>query len=124
MSVWEKIATFILILALSAPAASATAAATYPWIASMQGLAYALGWAMMVILGIKWVTSDSANDRQDAKKGMMYIVIGLLVAASMCGLMCIYCNAATNSMNLGGNPLIGGAPSFNCDMASIGCPNC
>jgi len=115
MSTGKRIVSSLVVLSFCA--LNASAAGAYPWIDSFKSLAYAVAWLMMVVLGMKWIAADSANERLEAKKGMMYVVIGILVAASLCGLMCIYCTSATQSMTAGGL-------TFNCDMAAIGCPNC
>lgn len=42
-------------------------------------VAAALGVLMISIQGLKWVTSETPQDRADAKKGIEYVLIGLLV---------------------------------------------
>jgi len=76
----------------------AQAVAATSWVGGLKQIAVALGWVMMIIMGVKWITSDAASDRADAKKGMIYIVIGLLVVALSCNLLCLYCDAATQSI--------------------------
>ena len=68
------------------------------WLASLATLAYALAWIMMVIMGMKWILADSPNERADAKKGMMYILIGLLVVRSANSLLQLYCDTANTTM--------------------------
>ena len=68
------------------------------FVVDLRRIAFALGWIMMVFMGVKWIVSDSANDRSDAKKGMIYIVIGLLIVASACQLIQLYCNTAQQSV--------------------------
>ncbi len=77
-------------------------------------LVYALGWLMLTVLGMKWIVAESSQERLDAKKGMVYIVVGLLVVRVICTLIAFYCQAAQNSMALGG-------VGFSCASASIGC---
>jgi|GEM_PF-1301242 len=86
---------FIMLILLNIVAQSAMASS---WVVGLKQIAVALGWIMMVIMGIKWMTADSASDRADAKKGMLYIVIGLLLVAAACNLLCIYCCAAKDSI--------------------------
>ncbi len=81
------------------------------WVPSLKTLAYALAWIMMVIMGVKWIIADSPNERAEAKKGMMYVVIGLLIVASACQLLDLYCDNARQA--LGGD--------FTCDLSSFGC---
>ena len=80
----------------------------------MTRLIYALGWLMLTILGVKWVTAESTQERLDTKKGMVYIVVGLLIVRVICNLIAFYCQAAQNSMALGG-------VGFSCASAAIGC---
>ncbi|MFH0862212.1 MAG: hypothetical protein V1875_04200 [Candidatus Altiarchaeota archaeon] len=119
----SMIRRFLLKFAIvPALALQVAATAPYTWIPTMQALTYAIAWMIMIILGAKWIIADSANERQEAKKGMIYVVIGILVAASYCGLMCIYCDAAQISMAKGSTaafPLV-----FNCGMGAIGCSPC
>jgi hypothetical protein len=68
------------------------------WLPGLEKLAYALGWMMMVIMGVKWIIADSPNERADAKKGMIYIVIGLLVVRSSGQLIKLYCDNAAKSL--------------------------
>ena len=117
MKLMRKIPLILTILnLLSIMVASASAGPpAMAWVGSMIGLAYALGWLMMVIMGIKWIIADSPNERADAKKGMIYIVIGLLLVRSICQLMQLYCNNVEAAFS--------GAPpaSWSCDLSAIGC---
>ena len=70
-------------------------------VASMKNLAYALAWIMMVLMGVKWIIADSPNERAEAKKGMIYIVIGLLVVVSAGNLLCLYCKNAETALGAG-----------------------
>ena len=87
------IMSIILIVLFSQSASAQT------WVNSLRQVVVALGWLMMIIMGIKWIMSDSANERAEAKKGMLYIVIGLLIINLSCNLLCIYCDAAFKSVN-------------------------
>jgi hypothetical protein len=91
MKLADKLTLFVLVLGFFASPASAQ-------IVELRLVAYALGWIMMVFMGIKWIVSDSANDRADAKKGMIYIVIGLLVVRSAKALIDLYCDTARISV--------------------------
>jgi hypothetical protein len=83
-------------------------------IESMKTLAYALGWFMMVIMGLRWIVADSAEERGDAKKGLVYIAMALVVVSSICGIMCIYCSSARTAVS----------PTYDCGMGFLGCNNC
>jgi len=93
-----KTSAVLSILNLLSFTVSATGGPSLPWLASLATLAYALGWIMMVIMGIKWIVADSPNERADAKKGMMYILIGLLVVRSAGSLLRLYCDTANTTM--------------------------
>jgi hypothetical protein len=80
----------ILFAATLADAAGFTPAGLVP-------LANALGWLMMVLMGVKWILADSPNERADAKKGMIYIIIGLLLVASATSLVNMYCSMANSA---------------------------
>jgi hypothetical protein len=86
------IAAAVLVLLASSVAAQPA------WIGNLRRVAYALGWLMMVFMGLRWIIADSPNDRADAKKGMIYIVIGLLVVASACDLLSLYCTTAQSAL--------------------------
>ena len=44
-------------------------------------VAGALGALMLGILGVKWVMSENPQEREDAKKGVTYVIIGLLLVS-------------------------------------------
>lgn len=48
---------------------------------SFTMLAGALGLFMFSIFGLMFILSNSPQERDDAKKGMIYVVIGLLMVA-------------------------------------------
>jgi hypothetical protein len=106
-----------LVLASALAAILLASSASAQWIGELRYAVYALGWFMLIVLGFKWAVADSDGERADAKKGLIYIVIGILIARISCSLMCLYCTAATQSLAAGG--LV-----FTCDMASIFCPGC
>ena len=58
---------------------------------NLQNVAYALGLLMVVVLGVKYIVSDSAQERSDVKKGLIYVVIGLLVVSGFLRLINMYC---------------------------------
>jgi hypothetical protein len=111
----RKLALKLAFMSFFSIPTSATASTNF--ILPMQTVAYSLAWLMMVVLGIKWIVSDSDNERNDAKKGMMYVMVAILVVASLCSLMCIYCLAAQQSMSAAGL-------TYDCQMGNIFCPNC
>jgi hypothetical protein len=83
----------------------AAAAAMPAWVGDLASVGYALGYIMMVFMGVKWIVADSPNDRAEAKKGILYIVIGLLIIASATDLLNrLYCTTAVSS--IGSNPCV------------------
>ncbi|HHQ44968.1 MAG TPA: hypothetical protein ENN13_02400 [Candidatus Altiarchaeales archaeon] len=45
-------------------------------------MAAALATLLFAIMGLRWIAADSAQEREEAKKGMIYIVTGLLIVVS------------------------------------------
>jgi len=101
----RQILAAAVVLSLLSVTASA---APLDWVKGMKRVAFALGWIMMVFMGIKWIVADSANERAEAKKGMIYIVIGLLIVASVSSLLQMYCNVVAQS----------GVTGFTCTAGS------
>ena len=91
--------TILAVNILTTLAAANAPAANMAWVGTLQQVAYTLGWLMMVLMGVKWIVADSPNERADAKKSMIYVVLGLLVVASACGLLHMYCDNAISSLN-------------------------
>jgi len=51
-----------------------------------------LAMVLMVFEGIKWMTAESPEDREDAKRGIIYIIIGLvMLAASYSFIFFLFC---------------------------------
>ncbi len=87
-----------VILAILIFAGTASASPPTPtWVCGLTVVAAALGWLMMILMGIKWMIADSPNERAEAKKGMIYIVLGLLVIASRCQIMGLYQTTAAGA---------------------------
>ncbi|MBD3262557.1 MAG: hypothetical protein GF334_12965 [Candidatus Altiarchaeales archaeon] len=49
-------------------------------LSGLVGVANILGALMLVFLGIKWIIADAAQERNEIKKGVLYIIIGILIA--------------------------------------------
>jgi hypothetical protein len=96
MNLKIKSALKIMLFNLLIPLAAASAP-PMTWVKSFINVAYALGWLMMVLMGLKWIIAESANERAEAKKGMIYIVVGLLIVASARSLLQLYCNTVGDS---------------------------
>lgn len=61
-----------------------SATPSVPWNnVSLQSMAAALGALLILIMGIRWIMADSAQERQEAKRGILYVVIGLLIVYSV-----------------------------------------
>ena len=109
---------FILIIL-----ASESQAAAPSWVPGLRSIALALGWLMMIIMGIKWLLADSPNERADAKKGMTYIIVGLLIVASACGLLCLYCRTANTSLSAAKTTTLDCTALINPYCAGYPCPS-
>ena len=104
---------WLALILVNVLAAAASASAIIDMVNSMKTLAYSLGWLMMVIMGVKWIIADSPNERADAKKGMIYVIIGVLVVKSSCELLSLYCTNVTTAL--------GPTSGFTCPMGQFGC---
>jgi hypothetical protein len=62
--------------------------------ANLQMVGYALGLLMVVIQGVRYIIADSAQERADVKKGLIYIVVGLLIVTGYTTLTDFYCTIA------------------------------
>jgi hypothetical protein len=88
----------VLLILLVFLLSSNAQAQDWGWVCGLKRAAVALAWVMMIIMGSKWIIAESPNDRAEAKKGMIYIVTGLLVIASTENLITsLYCEAATRA---------------------------
>ncbi|MFH1403162.1 MAG: hypothetical protein ABIH11_02715 [Candidatus Altiarchaeota archaeon] len=96
---------FQLLFLLSIISSTAASISLKDAVGSMCELADALGLLVIGIMGARWVIADSAQERSEAKKGIIYVVVGLLVVHSMGTLMTeLYinpANAAGISISLG-----------------------
>lgn len=59
-------------------AASTSIAATND---ELRSVAAALGTLMIAIQGMKWAIAESPQERVEARKGIMYVIIGLLLVS-------------------------------------------
>ena len=81
-------------------------------VGSLCQLADALGLLIISLMGAKWIVADSAQERAEAKKGIIYVIVGLLVVHSMATLVDrLYCIPAGASL---------GAP-IPCNVRIAGC---
>jgi len=88
---FAKTLAAVVALILLSQAASAQAP---PWLRSLRAATFGLGWIMMALMGVRWIISDSPNERADVKKSMIYIVLGVLIVANACNLLQMYCDNA------------------------------
>ncbi|MBD3388237.1 MAG: hypothetical protein GF416_04085 [Candidatus Altiarchaeales archaeon] len=107
----SRISIFFFMVNIASLSASAATSDIVAWITSMKSVAYALGWIMLVILGIKWIIADSPNERADAKKGMIYVLIGLILVRAACSLLRLYCDTSSSALCAGPS----GCGDFQCD---------
>ncbi|MBD3388239.1 MAG: hypothetical protein GF416_04095 [Candidatus Altiarchaeales archaeon] len=83
----EKNATAMLALAalllMLQSAAAQSCGANIPTMTSIQSslkiVGSAAGVFMIVYLGIKWMTANGPQDRESARRGVIYVVIGLII---------------------------------------------
>jgi hypothetical protein len=94
---WKSTLTFLLMNLFVSTVLASPTPPSLTWIANLRTVAYALGWLMMVLMGLKWIISESANERAEAKKGMIYIVVGLLIVTSARALLQLYCTTVGRS---------------------------
>lgn len=67
-------------------------------IRALKRIAAALGALLIAVQGLKYVTAESPDDRAEAKKGLIWIIVGLLVAAISAYLVCgLYCAAISTT---------------------------
>jgi len=45
----------------------------------MQTMGYPLAFIMMLYMGLKWMTAETPSDRENARRGVIYIVIGVIL---------------------------------------------
>lgn len=81
-----RFALLLTVLALittveaSAPALPSTFVNTMQEVESiLLQIGSALGALMIAIEGVKWVSAQSPQDRESAKKGVIYVMIGLML---------------------------------------------
>lgn len=56
---------------------------------------------LIAIHGVKWITSDNPQDRADVKKGLTYVILGLLMAYLAKRIVeAVYCYAIYKSMGV------------------------
>lgn len=44
-----------------------------------QLIGYPIAFFMMVYMGVKWVMADGPSDRENARRGIIYIIIGVIL---------------------------------------------
>ena len=79
-----KAASTLLLLTLAAQYAAATAcAANIPAMNDimqmLQTIGYPIGIFMVAYMGIKWMLAEGPQDRENARRGIIYVVIGLIL---------------------------------------------
>ncbi len=73
----------LALLSVLPACASATCYASIPAIDYMQdqlqAIGWPIGWFMVALMGIKWIISEGPEAREDARRGVIYVVIGLIL---------------------------------------------
>ncbi|MFH1788014.1 MAG: hypothetical protein ABH834_01380 [Candidatus Altiarchaeota archaeon] len=58
----------------------------------------ALGTLLIAVQGLRWIISESPKGRADAKKGIIWTIIGLIVAYLAINIVCgLYCHGLTTA---------------------------
>jgi predicted membrane channel-forming protein YqfA (hemolysin III family) len=55
---------------------------------TLRTIAAALAFLMLLIQGLRWVMSDSSQDRAEAKRGMVYVIMGIIVVYMAAHIVC------------------------------------
>lgn len=84
----RKLLLLVLVLSLRVYAGGAGSDDLVELNNALVTVAAAMGVLMIAIQGLKWVTSDTPQDRAEAKKGLIYILLGLLVVALAGAIVC------------------------------------
>lgn len=72
-------------------------------VSALKVIAAALAVLLISVQGLKYVTAEAPDDRAEAKKGLIWIIVGLLVVAIAANLVCgLYCNAIATTYAAGG----------------------
>jgi len=45
----------------------------------LNTIAYPIGFFMIVYMGIKWIISEGPEDRENSRRGVIYVMIGLIM---------------------------------------------
>lgn len=97
----RKTTAVVLLVLLFFPA---TVSAVYESIdeanKAIRGVGAALAVLLFSIQGLKWVTSETPQDRAEAKKGIIYIIIGLLFLKLAFHLVCGLYGAAISNFDV------------------------
>lgn len=65
---------------------------------NFQGMAFALATLLLAIQGLRYLISDSPDERKKIKKGLMYIIIGLLIVESVAVIVAQFYQPVTASI--------------------------
>jgi FtsH-binding integral membrane protein len=96
----KKILAALFIVFFSASAVSADEITDL--VAALKTVAAALGVLLISVQGLKYVTAESPDDRAEAKKGLIWIIMGLLIAAVAANIVCgLYCMAISQYYTAG-----------------------
>ena len=84
----------LVLIGESQPAAAAPPPELNLLIDALFDVAAAMAVLVVAIQGLKFVTSETPADREEAKKGLIYVLMGLLVVFLAVRIVCgIYCYA-------------------------------
>jgi len=86
----KKVVCVLIVLELagSLVAAQATGSAMDALNTALRYFAGALAVLMFSFQGLRWVLSESPEDRAEAKKGMIYVIVGLIAVYIAANIVC------------------------------------
>lgn len=92
----RRVSIVLLVLILASSLVSADEMTDL--VSALKKIAAGLATLLIAIQGLKYVTAQTPEDRAEAKKGLIYIILGLLVAAIAANLVCgLYCAAIAST---------------------------
>ncbi len=100
------VVVFVLLIAANLVSSESYITEMSDLIVALKTVAAALAVLLISIQGLKYITAESPNDRAEAKKGLIWIIVGLVVAAVSANLVCgLYCMAISQYWDGSSTPL-------------------
>lgn len=93
-----RLFTALLLLGLFAQQASAQKVNLWDIYVAVETIAAALGVLMIAYAGVMWIMAGGPQDRDDAKKTLIYVMVGLLVVALALDIVgAVYCTTMSST---------------------------